>query len=114
MAVATFAAPLLPGRTEHWKQAVAEIHGSRKESYEEFRRLLAVTREVGSLQATPTGDMVVVFLEAEDPDSVLARTMASAPPFGRWFTETVLIGAHGMEPGAGPPPANPVMLDYHA
>ena len=64
MAVTTFAAPLLPGKTDAWKSAMAEINGARKEEYLQSRRSLGFTREVASLQQTPHGDFVVVFIAA--------------------------------------------------
>ena len=53
MTAITFAVPILPGKTEAWKQAVSEIHGPRKNEYEESRRRMGVTREVVSLQPSP-------------------------------------------------------------
>ncbi len=59
-----FAAPLLPGKTDAWKAAVAEISGARKEEYLQARHNLGVTKEVVCLQQTPHGDFVVVYIEA--------------------------------------------------
>ncbi|MDH3602819.1 MAG: hypothetical protein OEU26_24675 [Candidatus Tectomicrobia bacterium] len=60
MPVVTFAVPILPGKTDMWKQAVAEMMGSRKSEFEESRRRMGVTREVVSLQTTPDGDYVQI------------------------------------------------------
>jgi hypothetical protein len=109
MPVTTFAAPILPGKTEAWRKAVAEINGPRKAEYEESRRRMGVTREVASLQSTPQGDAVVVFLEASDPAGVVAKYLSSDAPFDRWFSETVLKGVHGL--GAAPP-ANQTLVDW--
>lgn len=112
MGVMTLAVPILPGKTEHWKQAIAEMKGSRREAWAESRRALGVRREVASLQHTPDGDIVVVFIEADDVDTLFEREAASDHPFDRWFMETVMKGAHGVDPAEGPPPANEVYLDW--
>lgn len=111
MPVTTFAVPVLPGRTDAWKAALAEMKGPRKAEYEESRRRLGVRREVVSLQSTPQGDFVVVFLEAADPSGVVARYLASDVPFDRWFADTVLKGVHGV---TGAPPPNETVLDWLA
>ncbi|SVA33692.1 uncharacterized protein METZ01_LOCUS86546 [marine metagenome] len=114
MPVTTFAAPILPGKTEAWKQATQEIAGSRKPEYEESRRRLGVTREIASLQSTPQGDFVVVCLEADEPDEIISRILASGAPFDRWFAEVILKGAHGIGGAQEPPPPNQVFLDWKA
>lgn len=111
MPVTTFAAPIRPGQTDAWKTAVAELRGPRKAEYEESRRRMGVTREVASLQSTPQGDVVVVFIEAGDPGSIIARYLSSDAPFDRWFTETVLKGVHGM---SAAPPATETFVDWPA
>jgi hypothetical protein len=114
MAVITFAAPVLPGKTDAWKQAASEMAGPRSAEHAESRRRLGITREVVSLQETPNGDFVVVCLEGDDPNGVIPAYMGSDEPFDRWFAETVLIGVHGMErSGEGPPP-NQVFVDWSA
>lgn len=112
MPVTTFAVPILPGKTDAWKQGVAEIKGARKSEYEESRKRFGVSREVASLQSTPQGDVVVVFLEADDPDTVVARYLSSDRPFDRWFAETFLKGVHGMDPSQPPPSPNQVFIDW--
>ncbi len=114
MAVTTFAAPLLPGTTEAWKQAAAEMTGPRRVEFEESRKRMGLTREVVSLQQTPEGDYVVVYLEGDDPSSVVSRYLNSDEPFDRWFAETILIGTHGMDASQGPPPPNQVFVDWRA
>ncbi len=112
MGVMTLAVPILPGKTEQWKQAIDEMNGPRREAYEDSRRKLGMHREVVSLQQTPDGDMVVVFIEADDVDTLVEREVASDHPFDQWFMETVMKGVHGMDPAAGPPPANEVYMDW--
>jgi hypothetical protein len=112
MPATTFAAPILPGKTEAWKKAVAELKGPRKAEYEESRRRMGVTREVVSLQSMPQGDMVIVFLEGSDPTGVVAKYLASNAPFDKWFADAVLKDVHGM--GGAVPPPNELFLDWRA
>lgn len=114
MAATTFAVPILPGKTEAWKQAAAEMTGPRRAEYEESRRRLGLTREVVSLQQTPEGDYVVVCLEGDDPEGVVSKYLNSDAPFDRWFAETILIGIHGMDASQEPPPPNQIFIDWRA
>ena len=111
MSVTTFCAPILPGKTKAWKAAAQEILGPRKDEHAASRRRLRITREIASLQSTPQGDWVVVCLEADDPDSVLSRILASDEPFERWFSETVLQDVHGIAASQVPPP-NQLFVDW--
>ena len=114
MPVTTFAAPILPGKTESLKQAAQEMADSRKNEYEESRHRMGVTREIASLQSTPQGDWVVVCLEADNPDEIISRILTSDAPFDRWFAETVLKGVHGIGGSQGPPPPNQEIVDWKA
>lgn len=109
MPVTTFAAPILPGKIDAWKQAANEINGGRRADYQASRAALGIKQEIASLQQTPHGDLVAVYIEADDPGTVIARMFASDSDFDKWFSETVLVGVHGMDPGS-PPPANAVAI----
>ena len=113
MPATTFSAPILPGKTQAWKDAAQEMLGPRKNEHAESRRRLGVIREVASLQSTPQGECVVVYFEADDPDSVMPRILASDELFDRWFAETVLKGVHGIG-GPQVPPPNQVFVDWQA
>ena len=114
MPATTFAVPLLPGTTDAWKRAVAEMTGARRAEYEESRRRMGLTREVVTLQQTPDGDYVVVCLEGDDPNGMVSRYLNSDEPFDRWFAETILIGTAGMDASQEPPPPNQVFVDWRA
>lgn len=66
-----FAVPILHGKTEAWKSAVAEMTGPRKNEYIEARRALGISKEVVCLQQTPHGDFVCVYLEAANVSNIL-------------------------------------------
>src|SRR5262245_44302488 len=45
MAEFSFAAPILAGKTDAWRKAVAEIKGPRNQGYKESRKKLGIKRE---------------------------------------------------------------------
>jgi len=85
----TFAVPIAPGKTEHWKKAISEIKGARSEGHAASRKRAGFTRELVCLQATPMGDFVVVMIEGADPLSSLQKMVESKEPFDQWFGMTV-------------------------
>jgi len=106
-----FAVPILPGKTEAWKSAVAEMTGPRKNEYIEARRALGISKEVVCLQQTPHGDFVCVYLEAANVSNILQDMVQATDAFHQWFVEAVLKDAHGMDPSQPLPPANEVFAD---
>jgi hypothetical protein len=112
MAEFSFAAPIRPGKTDAWRKAVDEIKGARNAAYKESRKKLGIKREHVSLQSTPMGDMVVVHMDAPDQGDVMRAMLQSTSEFDTWFRETVLVGVHGFDPKAGPPPSVTVILDH--
>jgi len=107
-----FAAPILPGKTEMWKQAVKEITGPRIREFEDANVRMGITRHAASLQVTPSGDFVVVYIEGDDPDSVIGKYFSSDHPYDRWFAQTVLKGVHGMDVTQQPPPPTQAFVDW--
>ena len=57
------------------------------------------------------GDMVVVLMDAPDQERH-PLDVAGTSDFDTWFRETVLVGVHGFDPKAAPPPPVTVMLDH--
>jgi Bacterial regulatory proteins, luxR family len=69
-----FIAPLLPGKTETDRAAMISCwRGERREAYEASRRRLGITREAHYIQPTPTGDVAVVYWEADDMEAALTE-----------------------------------------
>ena len=69
-----FVLPLLPGMTEVDRSAMTSCwHGERKAAYEDARRRAGITREAVWIQATPNGDVVVVYTEADDLDGAVEQ-----------------------------------------
>jgi len=113
MPAVAFVAPLLPGKTETDRDAMASCsQGERKAAYEDARRRAGVTREAVWIQSTPGGDLAVVYLEADDLGRALQTIGASDEPFDRWFRDHVR-DVHGISLEEGFPPPEQI-LDFDA
>lgn len=88
MALAAFAAPILPGKTEQWHRFADDLMGSRRSEYMASRSKLGVW-ERAFLQTTPLGDIVIVTLESSDPVAALKGFASGTDEFTRWFVQQV-------------------------
>jgi hypothetical protein len=83
-----FAAPLLPGMTELDRDVMTSFQtGERKTDYEDARHRAGITREMVWIQTTPSGDVAIVYLEADDLDAAFTALGKSDQPFDRWFRD---------------------------
>ncbi len=114
MAVLAMVLPLLPGKTEGWRRAMAELAGPRRAEYAAARRRQGVTRERIWLQPGPQGDLEILYLEVDDPARTFQELAASQEPFDVWFRGFALeyYGLDLTQPLPGPLP-EPI-LDWSA
>jgi hypothetical protein len=106
-----FAIPLLPGRTDADRIALASCQdGPRTEAYQDARRRAGIIREAVWIQPTPGGDVAVVYLEADDLATAFTILGTSDEAFDRWFRDHVR-DVHGvaLEDGFTPPE---LVLDF--
>jgi hypothetical protein len=90
MPTIAFAAPLLPGMTEVDRDVMTSFQsGGRKGDYEAARHRAGITREQVWIQATPAGDMAIVYFEADDLEVAFTALGKSDEPFDRWFRDHV-------------------------
>jgi Family of unknown function (DUF6176) len=82
-----FVAPLQSSKTEPARQFAQEAYVSRRAEFSESRLAKKLTREEVFLSQTPMGDMIVVYLEGEDPIAGNREFAASNTPFDRWFKD---------------------------
>ncbi len=82
-----FAAPLEPGKTEAARQFAREAYVTREAEMAESRSSQGLIREEVFLNQTPAGDLVVVYLEGDDPVDGNRQFAASNTPFDRWFKD---------------------------
>ena len=80
-----------------------ELMGSRREEYQESRRMLGIHRELAWHQETPDGTVAVVYIEADDPGAAMVGIGSSEEPFDRWFRER-MSDIHGLDLTQPPPP----------
>jgi len=113
MPAIAFAAPLLPGQTEIDRRAMESCwHGERREAHQDARRRAGITKESVWLQATPSGDLAVVYIEADDIGAAMAALGGSQEPFDRWFRQHIRE-VHGIALEDGFPPPLP-LLEFDA
>ena len=108
-----FAAPLLPGKTDADRAALAAAQsGEQKAGHEESRRRAGITREAVWIQSTPGGDVAVVLIEADDVGAAMGALATSQEPYDVAFREHIK-DVHGMDLSEGFPPPEQV-LDFRA
>lgn len=91
-----FVAPILPGKTEAWRAAMAELSGPRQAEYHESRERLGIRREARWLQRTGEGDFAIIYLEADDLGAAFRGLGFSEEPFDQWFRAT-MQDVHGFD-----------------
>lgn len=109
-----FAAPIVPGKTDLLREAskTQAPGGERHAAYEASRERHGITREAAWIQSTPMGDMTVVYIEADDIETVFAGLGSSQDPFDVWFRENTRE-IHGINIEDGFPLPQQV-LEYNA
>jgi hypothetical protein len=95
LALTAVAFPILPGKTQEWREFIAELNGSRREEFNESRRTAGV-HERTFLQSTPMGDLVIVTLEGDDPGRAFGMMSSASDAFATWFHERVKA-IHGVD-----------------
>jgi len=106
-----FAAPLLPGKTEADREALASAQsGDSQAAHAESRQRAGITREAVWIQSTPDGDVAVVLIEADDVAGALGALATSQEPYDVAFRDHIK-DVHGMDLSEGFPPPEQV-LDF--
>jgi hypothetical protein len=111
MQAVAFVLPLVPGKTETDRSAMRSCwDGERKAAFQASRERHGITREAVWIQRTPGGDVVVVYMEANDLEAAIKGVATSEEPFDRWFRDHVR-DVHGIKLEEGFPPPEQI-LDY--
>ena len=106
-----FATPILPGKTEADRQAMASCaNGERKAEHAASRTRHGISRESVWIQQTPGGDIAVVYMEADDLQAAFQGLGSSDEPFDLWIRE-MLHDVHGIDLAQGFPPPDQT-LDF--
>jgi len=107
------AVPVIQGKEGDWNKWMTELKEKRLGDFVDSRNELGV-HERTFLQHTPMGDMVIVTLEGEDPQSAFTKFGSSDSAFAKWFVENVktLHGIDLTQPGDGAFPE--LIIDSHS
>ena len=84
-----FLGPLKPGQTDAFRNFIREALHIRTDEQTASRRALGITHETVFINASPMGDMAVIYLEGSDPAEGNRRFAASQSPYDRWFKNEV-------------------------
>ncbi len=93
MALMAIVLPILPGKTQEWRDFIKQVNGSRYEEFADSRRRAGV-HERTFLQQTPMGDLVIVTLEGDDPARSFGQLLTGTDEFSKWFGEHAMA-VHG-------------------
>lgn len=108
------AVPLKPGKTQAFRDYVAELEGPQKDGEEAFHRQNGTRREAMWLQSIPQGDLAAIYWEGQDAQrfqTALSNLIASDDPFGKFVGEN-LADIFVVDPSAGRPPLPEKVRDY--
>jgi len=108
MALFAMAIPIAPGKTEQWLKFSSELKGPRRADYIASRKRLGV-HERTFLQKTPTGDLILVTLEGDNPASAFQKFSAGDDEFTKWFVAQV-SAVHGIDLTKPPPGPLPELV----
>jgi len=96
MAIIAYALPIVAGQTESARSFAAELdEAGHRARYEELNRRAGVRRHLEWVQATPTGDQLIVAFEADRPEA-LGRPFVD-DEYDRWW-RTRVQRLHGFDP----------------
>ena len=94
MAALAFTVPVVPGVThEDLNRFAQEATGARRDAHIASRQPFGgsgITVELGWLQPTPQGEVIIVYLEGDDPVRWLQQFAASQDPHDVWFKQQCL------------------------
>ena len=98
------AIPILPGKTEQWKKFANDLKTRYNNEFKESRKSLGIT-ERAFLQKNPTGDLVIVTQEGENPVESFKKLGQKTDEFTKWFVSQVkeIHGIDISKPEALPP-----------
>ncbi|MGH2408302.1 MAG: hypothetical protein ACRDF7_09525 [Candidatus Limnocylindrales bacterium] len=100
-----FTAPIMPGMDDAGRALATAAFVTRAAELAASRRALHQNREVVTLQATPMGSFVSVYLEGDDPVTGNREFAASQSPYDVWFkTELAKLVPPGIDFNESLPP----------
>jgi hypothetical protein len=89
MRIAVLVLPILPDMEESWRRFAQDLLEDHLSEYEALGRHLGIRRVKVYLARTPRWDVILAYVEAENPEEVFRRLVVSEDPFAGWFKETL-------------------------
>jgi hypothetical protein len=116
MAVVAFALPILPGQGNTVRRLGEKASGSGplRDAYEESRQSLGITEEKVWLQKTPTGEVLVIYWETDDPQRTLREIAASQDQFDCQFRKLIESTAPALDLSEDQPLSNELLFEWSA
>ena len=99
-----FTLPLPPGGAEALRRLLAEVR-LRPDEHAASRRRVGIVRESAWVQRLEQRDVLIVYVEGDDPEKVVDWLAASPYPYDRWFVERTLKSVGLEDPRSLPLPA---------
>ena len=112
MPEAVLALPILPDKEERWRRFAQDLLGDRLGECEELGRRLGVRGVKVYLARTSRREVILAYVEAEDPEGAFRQLVASEEPFDEWF-KGELAEFHGFDPGRLRPGPSPELIFEH-
>jgi uncharacterized protein YndB with AHSA1/START domain len=112
MPEAVLALPILPDKEERWRRFAQDLLGDRLGECEELGRRLGVRSVKVYLARTSWREVILAYVEAEDPEGAFRRLLASEEPFDEWVKEK-LADLHGFDLGRPRLEASPELIFEH-
>jgi hypothetical protein len=106
MPTAVLVLPILSDKEEEWRRFAQDLRGDRLGEYEALGRHLGVRGIRVYLARASWREVILAYVEAEDPEDAFRRLVALENPFAEWFKEK-LAELHGYDlgrPRMGPSP----------
>ncbi len=101
------ALPVLAGKRDALMQFIKDITGPMKKDFERSEKHLGIKKESWFLQSGPEGDVLLIYIEANDIAKVFGDFAVSKDPFEVLARNTMkdFTGVDFSVPPQGPPPA---------
>lgn len=113
MASLSMAMPVKPGKVEGLRSFTAEVLGTRRAAFEASEKQCGITRECWYLQPSPMGDLMLIWVEADDPERSLGSFIQSQDDFDLWF-KSQLLDITGVDLNRAPEGVPEVLMDWSA
>ncbi len=105
MPTAVLVLPILPDREEEWRRFAQDLQEGHLGEYEGLERRLGISGVRVYLARTSRREVILAYVEAEDPEEAFRRLVASEDPIAGWFKEKLAeLNGYDLRRRVGPSP----------